>query len=333
MKKLLWLIPILILISIYLCIISLSRKIGLSVGQIYNLAVDVKNYPNPAQPTYKFILLGLDPRQDQLEVTQTTDTIVLVSLNFDTGHLNLISLPRDLWWSGTKTKINYFYPLYQGQKDQLILVKNEYEKLTNQSIDDIFIITTDSLRQLVTLIGGVDVYLAKGFTDSQYPNPAYIASPSANIPIYQTVTFPSGQIHLDNSNITEFVRSRKSSDLISDGGTDIGRSQRQQLVIEAILTKIKSPAFKPSFSFVNQLYRWWQSQSTTITLPKIIRYSLFNKDLLSKISLSKISLPLKEVDPKNGIIYHPNYFLERQWVYLPTSSDYRSLRQFIQDNI
>src|SRR4030042_1631032 len=48
-----------------------------------------------------FLILGLDPRDDQLEKTNVTDTIILASLNLENYRLSLIPLPRDLW----------FYPL------------------------------------------------------------------------------------------------------------------------------------------------------------------------------------------------------------------------------
>lgn len=280
-----------------------------------------------------FMILGLDKRDDLLEKTQTTDTLIFASSNLKDYKVSLISIPRDLWFYDINAKVNEVYPQSLGQSDQFGFIKEKFQKLTGQDIDHVLVLTTDNLIQFVNLIGGVDVTLEQGFTDNQYPNPDYIKNPKSGAPIYKTVEFSAGQIHLDQSNITEFVRSRHGGETVAQGGTDLARIQRQQLLIQAVLDKIKSGKFISHPSQVFDYYRFWnENLSKDISDIQVIQIASLIGENFNKISLNKLEIKVG-ASAKDGLIYHPTTFINKQWVFIPSDKDYKSFQQFFSDSI
>ncbi|HNZ84305.1 MAG TPA: LCP family protein [Candidatus Woesebacteria bacterium] len=309
------------------------KKISYDLGQSPQYLLDLVttarlNYDRHQSQKTNFIVLGLDKRDDQLEKTQTTDTIIFVSLDYSRQKISLVSLPRDLWFYDLNTKINQIYPLSLNEPDSFEFIKAKFKQLTGQSIDHVLVLTTDNLIDFVDLIGGVDLVLDQGFVDDQYPNPEYINNPSPKIPIYKTVEFKSGPIHLDKTNVTEFVRSRKGGQTAAQGGTDLARIHRQQLLIEAILDKIKSGNFIQNYSQAVKLYHFWNrslikdiSDNDIVAIISHLDYQIKN------LTFDKINIPIGNT-AADGLIYHPNRLFNRQWVFLPSDKDYTSFRHF-----
>ncbi len=326
-----------IFILIFILVVTLSL-LSKSINKAPNYLVEtifssIKTNPYQGKDKINFLILGLDKRDDALEKTQTTDTIIFASLNLKTFKLNLISTPRDLWFYQKETKINNLYPLSLSQeKDKFDFLKENFEKLYGQSIDHVIILTTDNLISFVNSIGGVDVYLNKGFIDKQYPNPDYIKNPSPSIPIYKTIEFQEGLIHLDQTNVTEFVRSRKGAQTAADGGTDIGRIERQQLLIEAILNKIKSGNLINQNQLKN-LYLFWDQQiNKTLSDTDALQMACILNENIKNISLNKIEIPVGQ-NATSGVIYHPTKFINKQWVFITNDDKYQSFQQFISNQI
>jgi anionic cell wall polymer biosynthesis LytR-Cps2A-Psr (LCP) family protein len=334
--KIIFSIIFLIIFLITITSSIISRSIGQSpnylIETIYN---SVKSNPYQSKDKINFLILGLDERNDALEKTTTTDTIIFASLDLKTFKLNLISTPRDLWFYEKEVKINNLYPLsLESGQDKFDFLKSNFEIIYGQSIDHIVVITTDNLINFVNIIGGVNLYLEKGFIDDQYPNPEYIKNPSPSIPIYKTIEFPSGWIHLDSSNITEFVRSRKSAETAAQGGTDIGRIQRQQLLIDAILNKIKSGTFINTTDQLKNLYFFWQNDiSKTLSNTDALQIGLILNKNLKNISLNKIEIPIG-TNNTNGVIYHPEKTnFTKQWVFITNDDKYQGFHQFVFEKI
>ncbi|HPD44867.1 MAG TPA: LCP family protein [Candidatus Woesebacteria bacterium] len=282
-----------------------------------------KNNPLNTQNNFNIIILGLDPRNDTLEKTETTDTIIFASFNLRRAELNLISLPRDLWNYATNSKINQIYP---DNIDDFGKIQLEFASITGQTIHRTIIITTQNLIDLVDLIGGVDVYLEQGFKDEKYPNPDYIKNPSPKISPYKTVEFPSGWIHLDKTNVAEFVRSRHAD-------SDLARIQRQQLLIEAIFKKMTQPQY---LSKLNYFYR--HNLKTNLNYNDIVnlilnlKFKILNPTSQAGLKLNKIDLPIGS-KAGEGVIYYPNKLTRNQWAFLPSDPDYQALKEFIDKAI
>ncbi len=329
-----------------LCLFSLSfvgfnlgakfigKKINKPPEYLKNF-IDQVSQENPYEQKDKinFIILGLDQRNDSLEKTETTDTIIFASLNLKTNKTTIIPIPRDLWFYDINTKINQIYPQSLTQTDKFGYIKNQFTQLTGQQIDHIIVLTTTNLIKFVNLTGGIDIVLQTGFIDKQYPNPDYIKDPKSGAPIYKTVEFKSGNVHLDETNITEFVRSRKGGDTVAQGGTDLARIQRQQLVIDALIQKTKDGKLVSSVNQVFDLYNFWdQDLSKDISDVQIAQIGSIILPNISSFSLDKKEITVGTT-AKDGLIYHPTTFINKQWVFIPADKNYKSFQQFFSDPI
>ncbi|PIU73681.1 hypothetical protein COS78_00980 [Candidatus Shapirobacteria bacterium CG06_land_8_20_14_3_00_40_12] len=288
----------------------------------------ISNLPSP--PT-NFLILGLDPRNDLLERTETTDTIIYAHLSLSNFRFRLFSLPRDLWFYPDSVKINQIYPDSLKSSDSFAYLKSRFQTVIDQPVDKIVVITTDDLKNLITLVGGIDLFLETGFTDQEYPNPDYIANPVPSIPIYKTVSFPSGWNHLTAENITEFVRSRKSAETATDGGTDLGRIRRQQLLLDNLFSKIISEKY--NLTLIYRLYTYFKTQiKSSFTDADFFSLGFNVLPHLKSLKLEKIEIPTGE-NPKVDLIYHPLKFINKQWVFITATSDYSTLHDFVKKSL
>lgn len=279
------------------------------------------------------LILGLDERDDALEHAKTTDTIMLAAIIPKTSPvIKIISIPRDLWVYSLGTKINQIYPdsLERPHPNQYVI--SNFQKITGQKIDKLVILTTQDLIEFINIIGGVDVNLPYAFKDDMYPNPDYINHPSPDTPIYKTIEFSQGINRIDQTNVTEFVRSRKGSDDPATGGTDLGRIARQQLLIQAIIDKFKDPHSFTYQQVIGLINFFQQGLQTTLTLEDLFVIASRLMPHLESLSIEKYSLPVKEYATE-GVIYHPPTFINRQWVFLPIDKNYAQVHQFIQETL
>jgi LCP family protein required for cell wall assembly len=289
---------------------------------------------NSAPKKVNFMILGLDPRNDLLEKTETTDTIIFSQLNFSQNKIHLFSLPRDLWDYSLNTKINQIYPISltkENSQEKFTYISQNYASISGQSVDRVLILTTENLKQLADILGGIDLYLDQGFKDEKYPNQAYIDNPKSGAPIYTTIEFKTGWVHLDSSNITEFVRSRKSSESAATGGTDLGRIARQQQLINALIDKLETSLPKnPKLIF--PLYNFWRNLETNFTDADVFNYALKYGLKLKNIQIVRHPVSAGE-DSKTDLIYHPRSFINAQWVFIPQDKDYHSLQLYISQSL
>ena len=340
MKKIFKSIFLFFLVSIVLglfTVLTLAQNISLSLNQPQNYVLDTLlsvgiNNPYQDKDKVNFIVLGLDQRNDALEKTETTDTIMFVSLNIKNQKINIISIPRDLWFYQINSKVNEIYPLSLKVTNQISFIKDKFQQLTGQPIDHVVVLTTENLIKFVNLIGGVDVVLENGFVDKLYPNPEYIKNPNSTVSKYKTVEFKSGLNHLNSDNITEFVRSRKGGETMETSGTDLARIQRQQLLLEAILNKLKTGQFVTKKLDITSFYQFWNKEVfKDISDVDILNLLTIFGENITNLTLNKINIPVG-TNSKNGVIFHPNYFINKQWVFIPSDKEYKSFRQFFSDS-
>lgn len=325
---------------IYTPLYSVGSRLSAKFGQPLRYFPDtileaVSNHLKQPVKKINFIILGTDKRDDSFEKNEMTDTIIFASFDTASKRISLVSLPRDLWYEPTQSKINAFYENSKESNSSADFdqIKGHYSDLTGQKVDRLLVIDTNDLVDFVNLIGGVDVYLESGFVDQQYPNPEYIENPSPQIPIYKTIEFPPGYSHLDSTNITEFVRSRKGSDDPQTGGTDLGRIQRQQLLINAIIAKLSSGQLN-DLDNITSLYQFFHHNlETDITDLDLFQIILAINGQFNQVKLEKFEIPISATYSKSALIYHPNRFKNNQWVFLPADPSLDQLHQFMTDSL
>ncbi len=180
-----------------------------------------------ALPLINILLLGTDERPAE-DAPARTDTIIVLSLDPATSTAGMLSLPRDLWVNipgyNFSSKINTAYSLGEraeaGGGPQLTM--DTVSTFIGHPIDYYVRINFQGFVELVDLIGGIDIFVAKTIHDEEYPT--YDGG-------IQTFHLDAGLQHLDGESALKYARTRNVDD-------DYGRARRQQDVIRAVVDKV-----------------------------------------------------------------------------------------------
>jgi len=186
--------------------------------------------PKPEKDRLDILILGIrgDGEEEPEAGSYLTDTLMVLSIDKNTGETGLISIPRDLYvkmpYLNKKDKINAAYAYSAGSKDSgLAGIKTLISQITGVYIDYAVLFDFEAFRGLVDTVGGVDVVLTVPFEeDLQWGSSSFY--------------LPVGENHLSGEAALYYVRSRFSS-------SDFDRSRRQQEVIFALKEKMVSLGF------------------------------------------------------------------------------------------
>jgi LCP family protein required for cell wall assembly len=245
------------------------NAIQMSPQQLYALAQEGWRTPVEASNgTVTFLILGLDEVPGRNEPA-LTDSMILAMLNLKTAKVTLISIPRDLWIDQYKTKINAFYVYgadkFPGHPDEF--PKEIVEQITGVPIQHVVVFTLSEVGSFIDTLGGVDVNVQRSFTDNLFPVPgvdvARVTDPRI---LYETVTFTKGMQHMNGARALEFMRSRHSLDPIE--GSDPARSARQQLVMYAVLSRLKTAAMQLDFATLGKAYAFYRDTYMSAISPQ-----------------------------------------------------------------
>ena len=181
-----------------------------------------------------------------------TDTMILISVSLTKPDLAIVSIPRDTWIPEIRAKINAAY--YWGDKTTPYFDNSKYPggkigfartivaEVVGQPIQYGIVVDFSGFKDVIDALGGIQVDVQNSFTDPLYPIEGKENDTCGGDPTfacrYQTVTFDAGPQIMNGDIALEFVRSRHA---VGIEGTDIAREARQQLVIEAIKSKILKP--------------------------------------------------------------------------------------------
>lgn len=169
---------------------------------------------------------------------QLTDTIIFGSLDLKTKRIGLVSLPRDLAFplgGGRFEKINAVnaYAEQERPGEGAIVTAQAISKLLNVRIDRVVRIDFAGFEEFVNALGGLDITVEKSFTDSSFPTDDSGPNPYK----WTTATFTKGTEHMDGHRVLTYVRSRHGT---NGEGSDFARSRRQQIVLDAVRSKLLS---------------------------------------------------------------------------------------------
>lgn len=190
---------------------------------------------------WNILLLGSD--NDQKFNFPAVLTQVMMVVQIDTIHnkVTMLSIPRDSWVYvpevGGMHKIDQAF-LLGAQQDNSFdngvrLARQTVEEDYGIPIDRYAWIGLNGFVKVIDTLGGVDIDVMHPIVDDSYPQDT---GSSANSPYsYQRLYLAPGPQHLDGEQALEYVRSRHA-DLIGD----IGRTQRQQQVLEALKPKLNA---------------------------------------------------------------------------------------------
>jgi LCP family protein required for cell wall assembly len=177
------------------------------------------------------------------EAPDLTDTIIFASVTHKPASGTLVSIPRDIWIPEIRAKVNsaYYWGNQRQQGGGIILAKSSVEEIVGQPIHYGIVIDFAVFRQVVDVLGGIEVDVERSFVDERYPIPGKENEECEGDPKfgcrYETVRFEEGLQTMNGEIALKFVRSRNAQ---GDEGTDIARETRQQKVVTAIKNKVLS---------------------------------------------------------------------------------------------
>lgn len=241
-----------------------------------------------------FVVMGVDG-DDVKDISkvkgQRTDTMILTKLNFDTGEIVMMNLPRDTRVNSKKygvMKLNAGHA--KGGNEGII---SEIRDLTNLDLRHYVKVDYEAVRNLVDAIGGVEF---------DVPVHMYYYDPSADPPL--DIDIKQGLQVIDGPTSIKFLRWRHNSDMTTGGygdGSDLARIKTQQQFIQATIKQALS--FKNLFKLPTILKRVLPNVDTNISIEKMIAAAA-SADKLNVDNITSLTLP-----GEAGYIGQTSYFI------------------------
>lgn len=179
-------------------------------------------------------LFGVDSRKGELGKGQRTDTIMIASINQDTGEVSLCSVYRDTYLNlgnDTYNKCNTAYA--KGDYEQAINMLNMNLDL---NITDFVTIGFDGLIGTIDALGGVEIDVSEEEVThlNNYQKSMYTEEGSSKLNENYTPVTTSGRQTLNGLQATAYCRIRATR------GDDFKRAERQRTVLAACFEKAKT---------------------------------------------------------------------------------------------
>lgn len=226
------------------------------------------------------------------------DTILLTRVNPETNSVELLSIPRDTQVNIPDegiAKINHANRVGGAE----LVAKTIQTNIGPVPIDRYVRVSTGALRELVDLIGGVEVDVPQRM-------------------IYQDQTqglnidLEPGWQTLDGNKAEQFARFR------SDGNGDIGRVQRQQMLLKALRERLTHPTVIPRLPQIMRMML--QYIDTNLTIEEVLALITVATQV-EPSDLHMVMLP--------GRFSTPEEYLASYWLLDPSATQ-QVMNQFFQ---
>lgn len=259
----------------YIALIIFLVIIGVTMAFLWNDELSQISSGGPFKDNKVNILaVGYDA---DLNGPSRADTIILISIDVDTNEAGLIFLPRDTYIRSEKrkfTKLNSSH-VYGG----IELTEQTIEEMLQINID--YYLETDfkGFERIIDRLGGVNLRVSEHLNYVDKAGGLYI-------------NIPAGQQNLNGKEALQYVRYR-------DERGDIGRIERQQKFVDAVLAKVISPTIITKIPGIIKEVN--DAVNTNIPVQDITPFLNTAKE----INLNQIETQMLPGEPKyiNGISY------------------------------
>lgn len=205
-------------------------------------------------------LFGVDSRELSLGKGTRSDTIIVASLNQETGEIKLCSVYRDSLLQqsdGSYNKANAAYSFGGVEGAVALLNKN-----LDMNIEHYVTVNFNALSDVVDALGGLDIEMTH--TEAELTNGYFEEVAKVTGREFEMVDGYKGLIHVNGGQATAFCRIRYTQ------GDDFKRTERQRLVIEKIVEKLQSANLATINKIIDDVF---DEVGTNFTLPEILSYA------------------------------------------------------------
>jgi polyisoprenyl-teichoic acid--peptidoglycan teichoic acid transferase len=265
--------------------------------------------PEPADATgrrFTFLVMGVDRRPYEGNAPSRTDTMFVLSVDPQTRSARALAIPRDLWVdvygpNGVfQQRINSAYEYGEAIQEGkgIETVKATVEHLLGIPIDHYVILDFQGFKQIITLLGGVEVEVPDGLGVN---DPTY--SETELLGDFYPCIFDPGTYQMDGSQALCYARVRNGSD-------DRERILRQQTVIDAVVKKASQLDILSSPGTMLELWKRYQDTVQTdindLQTPGFARLAAkIDRDSISYLSLGGITVPWTTPDGAQVLLASP----------------------------
>jgi LCP family protein required for cell wall assembly len=254
-----------------------------------------------------------------------------MSLLPSNSHTTLVSVPRDLWvqipeGSGNYGKINAVYENGSNNNANPAAGGDAAAKklslVTGMNVQYWLTINFTGFKDFINAIGGIDVYVPDSF------NACYPKNDDASVDAsWIKVQFNKGMQHMDGATAIEYARAREPLEVCGKGTsenqaelTDFARSARQQIIIKAALTKVRSISTWPSL--YNALTVLSHAIYTNLSLADLGLFALkMDLNNAHRVGLSNTNV-LVDATSNDG-----------QYILLPRNGNWQAIKDYVNKNL
>jgi len=191
---------------------------------------------------WNILLLGSDNDNKYSFPALLTQVMMVVHVDPDNNSVSMISIPRDSWvymsLNGGMHKIDQAFLFgaspHSSFDDGVRAARQTIEQDYGITIDRYAWVGLSGFASVIDTLGGVDIDVTHPIVDDSYPDDTR-ANPNDPFAVKRLYLVPGPQ-HLNGLEALEYVRSRHA-DLVGD----IGRTNRQQEVLQALKKKLTVP--------------------------------------------------------------------------------------------
>ena len=205
-------------------------------------------------------LFGVDSREASLGKGTRSDTIMIASLNQETGEVKISSVYRDTILQqsdGTYNKANAAYSFGGVEEAVALLNKN-----LDLNIEHYVAVNFNAMIDVIDTLGGLDIELTE--EEVKYTNMYCDETAVVTGRPFEEDLVGAGVHHLDGVQATSFCRIRYTK------GDDFKRTERQRFVIEKIVEKLQAANLATINKIADDVFA---EVGTNFTLPEILSYA------------------------------------------------------------
>lgn len=267
---------------------------------------------------FTILLMGVDSTDEGLSKNTVAngDSLILITFNPKTLNATMLSIPRDSYvpiacWSN-KAENKITHAAAYGTDCMMKTIENYFDI----DIDYYAKINFKGLVHLVDAVGGIDVDVPKDLcTDDSSRG--------------KEVCIKEGRQHLDGEGALVLARNRKQL-----AGGDLDRGQNQQLVIQALINKMRT--IKSAKKFLDILNTVSYNLDTNFTSNQILSFYNIAEDILNnnlaKDDADLVNITRLYLQGSGQMIYDENMRM-MLWNYIPNKESRKDIISAMKVNL